>query len=192
MFTFDTLPDIIIVSCWAVFILYWFVSGLFVKKSVTKRGHSEIVLRIVSILLVIIYIRLSKSGALPFPSLLQSLFSFPITGAVLTVAGVAVAVYARYALGRNWSGYVTYKQDQELVTSGPYRYVRHPIYTGMTSMALGAILAFGSVLVFLIFSVYATVLLLRMGKEEAIMTRLFPKEYPAYMKRTKRLIPFLY
>jgi protein-S-isoprenylcysteine O-methyltransferase Ste14 len=64
-------------------------------------------------------------------------------GAVLCGCGLALAIWARLILGRNWSGVVTLKEDHELVQRGPYGFVRHPIYTGLQGMLLGTAIAFG-------------------------------------------------
>ena len=142
---------------------------------------------------MILFIRLNKSGALSFFRFsFQSLFSFVIPGSVLTVLGLFGAIWARINLGRNWSGYVTYKEGQTLVTTGPYRYVRHPIYTSMILMFIGTILYYGSLIISVIFVILAINFILRTRKEEEIMIKLFGERYKEYMKRTKRLIPLIY
>ncbi len=77
-----------------------------------------------------------------------------------------------------------------MITSGPYVYVRHPIYTGVLLALLGSALT-GSILGIMLL-IIGVVFCLRIGKEERIMLGLFPNDYPAYQKRTKRLIPFVW
>ena len=140
MIIFENYLHLVVPLCWIIFILDWSVSSLFVKKSVTKQGPGWIIWRVAVALIVIVFIRFDKSGTLSFFRFsFQSLFNFVIPGTVLTVLGLFGAMWARIYLGRNWSGYVTYKEDQTLVTSGPYRYVRHPIYTSMILMFIGTI-----------------------------------------------------
>lgn len=193
-FFIDNISIIVIAICWIIFILYWLVSAFFVKKSVTKQNlRSAILWRVVVIVIVILFIKFDKSAAVSFFGFLsQSLFSFPIAGAVLNVFGLFGAIWARTVLGRNWSGYVTYKEDQELVTTGPYRLIRHPIYTSLLLMFIGVILYYGYLFLFVIFGIVAITFILRTKKEEEIMTKLFGKKYLDYMKRTKRLIPGIY
>jgi protein-S-isoprenylcysteine O-methyltransferase Ste14 len=62
-------------------------------------------------------------------------------GAAIVAAGLAFAIWARHYLGRNWSGVVTVKQDHELIRGGPYRFVRHPIYTGLLAAFVGSAVA---------------------------------------------------
>ena len=108
------------------------------------------------------------------------------------VLGLIVCIWARATLGRNWSGAVTLKQDHELIERGPYRWVRHPIYTGLLLMFLATALLLGRtggligvVLVFLSFWI-------KLGDEEKVMLKQFPDQYATYQRRTKRIIPFIF
>jgi protein-S-isoprenylcysteine O-methyltransferase Ste14 len=185
--------SLVVPICWIIFILDWSVSSLFVKKSLTRRGPWWIIWRVIAALFVILFVHYNRSGALSFFRFsFQSFFSFLIPGSVLTLIGLFGAVWARFHLGRNWSGYVTYKKDQTLVTTGPYRYVRHPIYTSMILMFIGTILYYGSLFVSIFLIILGISFILRTKKEEEIMTRLFGEKYTDYMKRTKRLIPLIY
>lgn len=103
-------------------------------------------------------------------------------------AGAAAAA-AGVALGRNWGMPMTVHENPELVTSGPYRYVRHPIYTGLIAMWIGTSLAYplgalpsAFVIAYMVFSAL---------REEHDMEKQFPEAYPAYKKRSKMLVPFL-
>ena len=111
--------------------------------------------------------------------------------AALSVIGVGFAIWARGHLGRNWSSRPAVKENHELVTTGPYAYVRHPIYTGLILMAFSTALM-GSIWGIGVFIVASLVFILRIGREEKIMLELFPNEYPEYQKRTKRLVPFVW
>jgi protein-S-isoprenylcysteine O-methyltransferase Ste14 len=113
-------------------------------------------------------------------------------GLSVEVLGLCVAVWARVTLGGNWSSSVTFKERHELVTRGPYRLVRHPIYSGMTAMFLGAAVYLGSVAGFLAVLLFFLSFLIKSGQEERLMVRHFPKEYARYRRTTKALIPFVY
>ena len=193
MTTFGNYLSLVVPLCRIIFILDWSVSSLFVKKSLTKRGPWWILWRVVVALFVILFVHYNRSGALSFFRFsFQSFFSFLIPGSVLTLLGLFGAIWARFHLGRNWSGYITYKEDQTLVTTGPYRYIRHPIYTSMILMFIGTILYDGSLFTSIIFLILTIDFVLRTKKEEKIMIRLFGEKYMDYMKRTKRLIPLVY
>jgi protein-S-isoprenylcysteine O-methyltransferase len=112
-------------------------------------------------------------------------------GVILCAAGMAFLVWARRHLGRNWSQTVSIKKGHELVTSGPYRYVRHPMYTGGLVACIGSAIVGGGPWIFLLI-ILGGLFLWRVGAEDKLMTQLFPNEYPNYKKRTKALIPFVW
>jgi protein-S-isoprenylcysteine O-methyltransferase len=112
-------------------------------------------------------------------------------GLVVCVAGMAFFVSARQHLGKNWSQTVSVKEDHELVTSGPYRYVRHPMYAGGLVASIGSAIVCGGAFVFLL-AFLTPIFLWRVGAEDKLMEQQFPNEYPDYKKRTKALIPFVW
>ena len=112
-------------------------------------------------------------------------------GAALTLAGVAFAIWARMTIAGNWSSDVTLKRDHELVVAGPYRWVRHPIYTGILLASLGTALAVGEWrgLIAVIFA--GAAYWRKLGIEEAVMRRQFGEAYARYAGRVRALIPFV-
>jgi len=110
-------------------------------------------------------------------------------GLLMLAVGIAFAVWARHDLGRNWSGTVTVKQDHELIRSGPYRLVRHPIYTGLLLAILGTAVAFGEWRGLLAFALLTGSLLLKLRIEERLMSESFPDEYARYRAEVPALIP---
>ena len=112
--------------------------------------------------------------------------------AVATMAlGLALAIWARRALGDNWSGTVTVKEGHELVQNGPYRRIRHPIYTGILLMILGTGLAGGRVHALLAFPIALVALWLKSRIEERWMVAEFGERYEAYRKSSRAIIPFV-
>ena len=187
-----TVPRTLIVGGWLVFIAYWFVSAFFAKRSVRRRGRwfGAFAVRVELVIGFIVLVRFPwvRSHLRWQPALAS--FS-PWIGAALTLAGIGLAVWARVHLGRNWGQPQTLRQDHELVTSGPYRRLRHPIYTGIILALLGTALACGSLLfilpvgvgAFFVYSIYV---------EERDMRAQFPDTYDAYCARTNRLVPFIW
>jgi protein-S-isoprenylcysteine O-methyltransferase Ste14 len=110
----------------------------------------------------------------------------------LAITGLAVLLWARVTLGSNWSGSVVFKENHELVTRGPYAFVRHPIYTGLLTMVLGDVIFSGVVGGIVWFVILFMLLWLKSRAEESLMTRHFPAEYPAYRGRVKALVPFVF
>jgi protein-S-isoprenylcysteine O-methyltransferase Ste14 len=116
----------------------------------------------------------------------------PAIGTLLVAAGLALSVWARWHLGRNWSGIVTVKQGHTLVTTGPYRRVRHPIYTGLLVGLVGTALAIGAPYGFIATALILVGLVIKLHVEEERMRDTFRTDYEAYSRRTARLIPGVY
>jgi protein-S-isoprenylcysteine O-methyltransferase Ste14 len=114
-----------------------------------------------------------------------------IAGFIIFLLGLFWAVWARVHLGKNWGMPMTLKQDPELVTSGPYAYIRHPIYTGILIAILGSAIA-SSLFWLITFGIAGIYFVYSATVEEKVMTKQFPKDYASYKSRTKMLIPFLF
>lgn len=113
-----------------------------------------------------------------------------VLGVVLLGAGLAIAVWARVFLGRNWGMPMTQKQEPELVTRGPYRFVRHPIYSGLLLAGLGTVLA-NNLYWLTVWGVMAIYFIYAARTEERLLMATFPSAYPSYQARTKMLIPLI-
>jgi protein-S-isoprenylcysteine O-methyltransferase Ste14 len=177
--------DIVIFLGWAAFWIYWLAMSTRVKTGTTRWGRFAGI-RVAAILLVLLVLRIKgfKEHSVTDNPWLQGI------GLAIWVLGLALAVWARVYLGRNWGMPMTRKADPELVTSGPYHKIRHPIYTGILLAMVGTTIAvslYWLVAVFVIgaYFIYSAVV------EERSMTQLFPDTYPAYKRSTKMLIPFL-
>ena len=112
-------------------------------------------------------------------------------GAALTFAGLLFCVWARFVLAGNWSDFVQLKQDHELIVDGPYRWVRHPIYTGLILMFLGTALAVGEWRGLLAVGIAAIAFWRKLRREETVMRGAFGDAYVRYAERVPALIPFL-
>ena len=114
-----------------------------------------------------------------------------VIGATLTVAGIAFAVWARRFIGRNWSVDVVVKQDHELVTGGPYAWVRHPIYSGLVLAFTGTVLAVAEWRALLALAIIVATLWRKLRTEEHLMRERFGPAYDDYARRVKALVPFV-
>jgi len=111
-------------------------------------------------------------------------------GALLLFGGIALHGVALHHLGRSFHSLVVAKQDHVLVESGPYRWIRHPIYAAyLVSYLAGGLLASNWVLTFVPVIAYAVLVAVRMPQEEKVLEELFGQEYVEYEKRTGRLLP---
>jgi protein-S-isoprenylcysteine O-methyltransferase Ste14 len=112
-------------------------------------------------------------------------------GAVVCVFGLLVTMWSRRTLGGNWSSEVAFKQNHELVKTGPYRFARHPIYTGLLLMCLGTAVHAGNLHSWLGLPLLGAGFWIKLKQEEAIILQHFPGEYSAYQKQVKALVPFV-
>lgn len=176
---------LIILVSWAAFFLYWGFSARGVKKMARRTGPAW---RWGSVPLIILAFILQSY--LPH-NFIRPNVALAGIGAALCVAGIAFAIWARRHLGRNWSPMPSIQENHELVTSGPYRVVRHSIYTGMLTAMLGFTLT-GGLPWLIIFVAFGIMFIWRVHVEEKFMMELFPQQYPEYKKRTKALIPFVW
>ena len=171
---------------WTAFWIYWIVAAFSMK-----RGHAawarDLRIRAVILVLVIVLVRV---GAFRH----ESDNSAPLrsgVGLALLVAGLGFAIWARIHIGRNWGTPMSQKEDPELVTTGPYRLVRHPIYTGILAAGIGSAVALNwawliAVALAGVYFIYSATV------EERNMTEQFPTAYPDYKRSTKMLIPFIF
>ncbi|HEX4009318.1 MAG TPA: isoprenylcysteine carboxylmethyltransferase family protein [Solirubrobacteraceae bacterium] len=167
---------------WLVFWVYWLISAAGAKKAVGGRVRPP---GLIIIVLVGAALRVFHTGGYAVHSTVAQ-----VIGAVVFAAGLALAVWARLYLGRNWGMPMTHKEEPELVTSGPYRFVRHPIYSGILLGMVGTALATNLwwLIAFLMTGAY---FVHSARVEEGIMAKTFPDAYPSYRMQTKMIIPFV-
>jgi protein-S-isoprenylcysteine O-methyltransferase Ste14 len=111
---------------------------------------------------------------------------------LITCAGMAFTLWARFFLGRNWSGSVTVKENHELIRGGPYRIVRHPIYTGLSLAFLGTAMGFGELHGLIGLPILVAGWKRKANVEERFMTEQFGEQYRRYKSEVKGLIPFVW
>jgi protein-S-isoprenylcysteine O-methyltransferase Ste14 len=183
---------LVVPALWIAWLTYWVVSARDVKATRVRQPlASELLYRAPLILAVIL---LAAPHALPRALTRRFLPAggfVALLGPVLVVAGLGFAVWARRHLGRNWSASVVVKEDHALVRSGPYRRVRHPIYTGMLLAILGTALAIGEWRAVLAVLLALMSFVLKSRMEERRMRETFP-EYEQYRRETAALVPFVY
>ena len=178
---------------WTVLWIVWLISALMAKRNVQRQTIASRLEQ--SIVVTAAFCLLFGRGLWPH-WLLQRVLPEPDTawlwtGLVLTAVGVVFAILARLWIGRNWSGTITIKEQHELIQSGPYRIVRHPIYTGLLLAYLGTAIAHGElrglVGFFLLFLGFG----LKLRMEEKFMVQQFGNAYLDYKRRVKALVPFV-
>ncbi|WP_233523423.1 methyltransferase family protein [Dyella solisilvae] len=182
----------IIELSWLLFVLYWLwgwrrVKGASRSEPVLPRVLKYWLPLAVGIFLILPSHRFDGSwlGMRLYPANALSALS----GAALTMAGIAFACWARFVLGRNWSSVVQVKQDHELIQRGPYRFVRHPIYSGLLLAFTGTALAIGEWRGVFTIAIVAVSFWFKLRLEERWMRENFGAPYENYMRQVKALIP---
>ena len=179
---------------WIVFFLCWWAWGLTAKRAKRRQSINSYVSQ--SVLLIPgFWLLLWRVSPVEFPGwrILPASVATPYIAMAFTLAGFSLAIWARRHLGGNWSATVTVKRDHELVRSGPYAVVRHPIYSGLSLSALGlALLNNGDVR-----SIVAICLVLlgwrrKFQLEEKFMQEEFGDEYLEYKRDIKAVVPFVW
>ena len=115
-----------------------------------------------------------------------------ITGLTICAIGFVIALWSRFLLGTNWSISVQEKKNHKLIIKGPYTFVRHPIYTGLLLMFTGNAIIVGDyrgiIAVLIVFVSFWA----KLKKEEKLLKEVFGNQYLEYMRKTKRLVPWLF
>ena len=178
--------EIVFGAGWAAFWIYWLVAAFSMKKERVMWSR-EFRIRALLLVLVILLVRLGafRHGGVNTQPWRASL------GLLLFAAGLGFAIWARVYIGHNWGTPMSQKEKPELVTSGPYHLVRHPIYSGILIAGIGTAIALNwSWLIIVgvagIYFVYGATV------EERYLTEHFPDSYPAYKRSSKMFVPFFF
>jgi len=176
--------------CWMAWLLYWVVMAFATKRTIERSGF--VGYRVVALILFAGWFATERLlDVSPQAHVWHTTLALGVVGDCIVLAGAAFTVWARITLGRNWSAEVTFKQDHELIESGPYALARHPIYTGLIVMALGTAVNNGRAIgIALLFSLCAA-LWWKARQEERVMSRHFPGAYADYKMRVRAIIPFV-
>lgn len=177
---------------WIAWLAYWGVASIGTKTTVrVQRGLARTLYLVPLIVAALLLFEPLRLGAVLDARIYARSPEAALIGLIVVAIGLAFAVWARLHLGTNWSGEVTIKKDHELVQSGPYRLVRHPIYTGLTLALLGTAVALGEWRGLLAVIIAAASFWWKLNLEERWMMEIFGDEYRQYQSRTAALIPFL-
>jgi protein-S-isoprenylcysteine O-methyltransferase Ste14 len=170
---------------WLTWSAFWMVLAR--RKAPTQRSETRwqraqhVVPLALAFALVFLSDAFSERLTLPYPT--------ADVGVVLTALGLAFAIWARIHLGRYWSGTITLKVDHRLIRSGPYAWVRHPIYSGLLLAMLGSALCAATLLSFIAVPLTLMTFWLKIGREERWLGTAFGDEYHRYKNEVPSLIP---
>ena len=178
--------DVIILVGWVAFWIFWLAASVGVKAGQTRWARFAGI-RVVIILVILLLVRVrALKGHVTTANdpWLQGI------GLAIFILGLALAIWARVYLGRNWGMPMSQKVNPELVTTGPYHSIRHPIYSGIILAMIGTTIAvslywLAAVILLGAYFLYSAIV------EERNMSQLFPSSYPQYKRSTKMLVPFI-
>jgi protein-S-isoprenylcysteine O-methyltransferase Ste14 len=179
---------------WLIWAAYWWSKSRGVKETVRKES---ILSRLSYLILVALAFSLLWVPRVPLPFFegrFLPLGGWPVwagIGVALTFLGLAFSVWAREHLGRNWSAVVTVKRDHELITTGPYAWVRHPIYSGLVLAALGQAIARGQWIGLLGVAILLGAFWRKARVEERWIREQFGSAYENYSRQVRAIIPFV-
>jgi protein-S-isoprenylcysteine O-methyltransferase Ste14 len=176
---------------WLALCLVW-LPGYFKSKRVSRAPNLALQIPNSILLMVGFVLLFTQIHPLSLQITPRNAF-FGIIGVVLDLAGVGFAIWARLVLGTNWSGIVaTTKQGHELIQTGPYAIVRHPIYAGMVLAAAGTALTMGTLASYAGFAALLVALMIRVSIEEKLMGEQFGETHEEYRRQTSKLVPFVW
>jgi protein-S-isoprenylcysteine O-methyltransferase Ste14 len=177
---------------WLLLGLVW-LPGYFMSKNTSNVPRRALQIPATLLLIAGFTLLLNPGFQVPDMPVTPNNALFGIVGVMLDLPGVALAVWARLALGRNWSGIVvTMKQGHELVQTGPYAVVRHPIYTGLLLAVIGTAATEGTFAAYVGVAAIFIAFLIRVAIEEQLMSEQFGEAYQAYRGRTWKLVPLVW
>lgn len=175
---------------WIVLCGFWILAATAQKRTIRRQSTRARLLQI-----AIVLIGLTPLFWHPFRmgflgnNFFTGWLGIRILGLLLTLAGAALAIWARFILGTNWSGLITVKENHTLITNGPYTWVRHPMYSGLLLALLGTALVQGKVIYLIVIFLAAVALWMKLRTEERFMYETFGEEYRHYQQHIKALIP---
>ena len=174
--------------CWLVFMATWMVLAMVFGGS-GRRQQTPMAIGVRLVVLATMFVAIFYGDRIRLQPFGDHALRFAQAGLALCIVGLVFAAWARVALGRSWGMPMSLHDNPELVTAGPYRFVRHPIYTGLAAMLIGTSLVYPLAIVpcvvMIAYSLFSAV------REERDMQNRFGDAYRQYMKRSKMLVPFV-
>jgi protein-S-isoprenylcysteine O-methyltransferase len=183
-------PASLVHYAWMALMLYWLASALKVKRMKYIAPAHVRIMQLVFLVpgCLLLFSERYRFGVLHL-TVLPKAGVVPVIGVATTFVGVLFAIWARYILGSNWSSAVAIREDHELIQNGPYRLIRHPIYTGIIAAAWGTAIVAGEL------GAFVGVILITMGfaykgkQEELNLQSVFGESWTAHRQRTGMFLP---
>ncbi len=186
-------PTTTIATFWGIWLLGWVISARATAKTAVEQSVSSRLTHSLFIWIgaLLIFVRSSSFGGLSRPLFARGSWIGWVDVAVVAI-GLGLAGWARFHLGRLWSGTVTLKEEHAIIRTGPYGVVRHPIYTGLVLAFAGTALAQTTLAALLGFVLVVIGLIIKIRQEERLLTDHFGAAYDAYRANVRALIPYVW
>jgi protein-S-isoprenylcysteine O-methyltransferase Ste14 len=182
----------IIGDLWLIFVLYWFVSALRLNR---MRAREPIRQRLTYVLPILAALAIVNWGDSQFPFFGRRFIPdanwIVNAGVLITATGIAFAIWARYHIGRFWSGSISLREGHQLIRSGPYARIRHPIYTGILVASAGTVVALGTYRFLAVFFILLAGFVMKAKREEALLSREFGAAFDEHRRQTGFFLPRL-
>jgi protein-S-isoprenylcysteine O-methyltransferase Ste14 len=178
-------------AMWGIWGGYWLISAIRTKSTRQHPSSAERISYLVPMVMGLVLFTKRKVEWLNQPIIPQNdeTLQFAIA---LVAAGLGFSIWARWHLGSNWSASVTVKEQHDLIRTGPYAWVRHPIYTGMLAGGIGTAIAYGELRAFVGLALITAGFIRKMQIEELRMKETFGEQYDKYKAQVCALIPYVY
>jgi len=179
---------------WLALFVFWIVAGAFARKTKSSESYLGKLQHVLPMYAAYYLIFTRHRAFLIYGELYDTGWKNWIVypGMLLTAAGIGFAIWARLHLGRYWSGIITLKEGHKVITTGPYRWVRHPIYTGWLAGMFGSAILAGTLDAFLGFELVTLAFVIKLHREERMLSVELGDEYRRYMERVpSALVPMV-
>jgi protein-S-isoprenylcysteine O-methyltransferase Ste14 len=175
---------------WIVFWIYWFISAWMTRSPLKRKQSQRSWLLFILLFGFLVFYLSVPSPDLLFQRVIPDSLVIGLSGMIITLLGLGFAVWARVHLGKYWSSMPAIREDHKLIRTGPYHFVRHPIYTGVLVGIAGTAIIIGMPLGLIVFFLILVVYLWKIRMEEIFLSEEFGEEYARYKKEVPALIPF--
>ena len=177
-------------KAWFIWMLWWLAMAFFSKSTKRRESVAQRIEHLLPAALGFLFLfrpgfggSALTLGVFPDHSILQ------LVGVTATIGGLLFAVWARLILGSNWSGSVTIKQNHQLIRRGPYRWIRHPIYTGMLTALAGTAISQGMISGLLGLSFVYVAFYRKARREESFLSQEFGDAFAEHRQHTGMFFP---
>jgi protein-S-isoprenylcysteine O-methyltransferase Ste14 len=191
------MSNITVVSyIWGIFWIYWILAAIKTRSNVKKESSGQrSIQRVVHLIFVIISYAITFfqfKNIFLWDRIIPNYEYVEYIGIAILVFSLLFAIWARIVLGRNWSGAIQKVEGQRLVCSGPYKYIRNPIYTGIVCGFFGTFITLGSLASIMGFCIILITYIIKINREQRFLILEFGEEYEKYIKKSWALIPYIF